>query len=540
MKHTLMLPFKPLNRIAFAILSFCFLLIGAATSNAQSIVAPTYTEALYATTPTQIYTLNVDMLEVHPAKQLEAMCWDLYGPTSGVTIQARDYTGAVATAFLPTVSESQPDIVLASDMSNPSQYRLGVVYLNSAFRATFDTYLVLGTGSGTLTLKHISSQVVSTDTARFPHIDMFTDFGTMIGGYPSMHKFVISYAQKNSPALDVFERNGDIMAPTSFSPPYPITSGEFCPYGGDVSAVFDPASGKQYAYFAIANGSNLEQKQIFLNVLPAVAPPIGATPITTLYAGGVSSGPLLPRIESMGYNAIGSGIVQWVIGSIISNPITFKNEIWEYNPNMMGGFNCSSPAFSTEENLCVSVCAGSGKPSGNICNKNYNIGWYNQKVGFMTQAIDASTGAISTSFPDYYKANAIPWGFVWSKVPIAITSCSNSGNDLFTGWWNEANKIFFKLKPGISVYRPAPPTGIANIMNGKEFSVYPNPATYRLTVRGITKADYRIVNILGQVVGSGIINRDEYPVDLSGLSSGTYSLTLFNEGESQSVQFIKQ
>jgi hypothetical protein len=492
---------------------------------------------LYSSTTTQIYTLNVDMLEVAPGRQLEAMCWDVYGPSAGVTIKARDFTGATATAFIPSISESQPDIVLANDMSTPGRYRLGVVYLDNNQFVNFNTYIVSGTGSGTLTLTLVSSTVISTNRGRFPHIDMFIDFNTMIGGYPSMHKFVIAYGQYVSPSVtDVFERNGDIMSPTSFSSPYPITTGGSCPYGADVSAVYDPATGRQYAYFAIVNGSNLQHRQIFLNVLPAIAPPTGASATTTLYTGGS----LLPRIESMAYNATGSGIVQWVIGSIISNPITFKNEIWEYNPNMMGGFNCSAAMFSGEENLCVSVCAGAGKPAGNICNKNYNIGWYNKKAGFLTQAIDASTGAISLAFPDYYKANVMPWPFVWSKVPIAITSCSNSGNDLFTGWWNEAGQIFFKLKPGVSVYRPSAPTGIANVINGNEFSIYPNPATNKLTVKGLAKADYRIVSILGQVVGSGNINNDEFPIDISGLSSGTYSLSLFSEGESQSVKFIKQ
>lgn len=540
MQHTLTLKFKPLNRIATAILFLCLLLPGAA-SNAQSVIFPTYTEALFAATPTQIYTLNVDMLEVHPSKQLEAMCWDVYGPSSGVTIQARDYTGAVATAFIPTVSESQPDIVLANDMSSPGKYRIGVVYLNNSQFVNFDTYLVLGTGTGTLTLQFISSKTISTGPGRFPHIDMFTDFGTPIGGYPSMHKFVISYGQVlGGGVTDVFERNGDIMSPAAFSPPYAVTTGEACIYGGDVSAVFDPATGKQYAYFALSNGLNLEHRQIVLSVLPATAPPTGASPITTLYAGTGFSGPLLPRIESMGYNPTGSGVVQWVIGAIISNPTTFKNEIWEFNPNMMTGFNCSSPVFSSEDNLCVAVCAGAGKPIGNICNDNYNIGWYNRKVGFMTQVIDAYTGAISVSMPDYYKANMIPLTFAGSKVPIALSSCSNSGKDLFTGWWNEANKIFFKLKPGITVYRPTAPTGIANIINGKEFSLYPNPAKDKLTLKGLSKADYRIINITGQVVGYGTINKDEYPIDISGLTSGSYSLTLFNEDENCSVKFVKQ
>lgn len=540
MRTTLTFKFKKLNRIAAAILCFC-LLLPCATTNGQAVVFPTFMESLFAATPTQIYTLNVDMLEVGPTKQLEAMCWDLYGPTAGVSIQVRDYTGAIATAFIPSVSESQPDIVLANDMSAPGVYRLGVVYLNSSQLVNFDSYRVLGTGSGTLTLQFVSSTTISTNRGRFPHIDMFTDFGTPISGYPSMHKFVIAYGQVlGGGVTDVFERNGDIMSPLALSSPFAVTSGATCSYGGDVSAVFDPATGKQYAYFALANGMNLQHRQITLNVLPATAPPIGASPITTLFASSGSSGPLLPRIESMGYNPTGSGMVQWVIGSILSNPVTFKNEIWEFNPNMMSGFNCTSPVFSSEDNLCVAVCAGPGRPSNNICNRNYNIGWYNRKAGFMTQVIDAYTGAISTGMPDYYVANMIPLTFWGSKVPIALSSCSNSGNDLFTGWWNEANRIYFKLKPGITVYRPSAPTGIANIINGKEFSLYPNPAKDRLTVKGISKADYRIINIVGQAVGHGTIDKEEYQIDISNLSSGSYSMILSNEAENCSVKFVKQ
>src|SRR6202000_1531502 len=142
-------------------------------------------------------------------------------------------------------------------------------------RISFDSYVITGASTTSMVLHPVSSTVVSTDTALFPHIDMFTDFSTMIGGYPSMHKFVLSYGQKGgSGVMDVFERNGDIMNPVSLSTPYAITFGAFCPYGGDVSAVYDPTTGKQYAYFAIVDANNLEERQIVLNVLPAIAPPI--------------------------------------------------------------------------------------------------------------------------------------------------------------------------------------------------------------------------------------------------------------------------
>jgi len=316
-----------------------------------------------------------------------------------------------------------------------------------------------------------------------------------------------------------------------------------CTYGGDVACAMDPATGKQHVYFAITQGLSLYKSQIDLNPSASpTAPPLGAASSTLLYPGAGTAGPLLPRIEAMGYNPSGSGVVPWVIGAIIPNPTTIHNEVWEFNDNIPSGFNCTSPTFGSDENLCVEVSAGAGKPSSNICNKFYNIGWHNTKAFFMTQAIDASTGAISTTFPDYYRANAITTPFfTWSKVPIALTSCSNSGRDLLTGWWNNdattGGKIYYKLKPNVSTYKGS---GVAHTNAESQIIVFPNPTSDRLVIHGDVNATYTIVNVTGQTVGKGSISGTDYNLDVSRLAAGSYVLSLTTDNGVQVTKFSKQ
>ncbi|KAF5035501.1 hypothetical protein DSECCO2_584980 [anaerobic digester metagenome] len=58
--------------------------------------------------------------------------------------------------------------------------------------------------------------------------------------------------------------------------------------------------------------------------------------------------------------------------------------------------------------------------------------------------------------------------------------------------------------------------------NATSWSVYPNPANDQITIAGMEKAQYEIVNINGQVVMSGMIENGFETINTSNLNQGSY------------------
>jgi len=78
-----------------------------------------------------------------------------------------------------------------------------------------------------------------------------------------------------------------------------------------------------------------------------------------------------------------------------------------------------------------------------------------------------------------------------------------------------------------------------SLVENLKFSVYPNPTTEKITIKGqlSNRAFYSIVSSNGiiQKKGKAAFNS----IDVEDLSSGFYSLTIFEDGEQQSMKFIK-
>jgi hypothetical protein len=78
-----------------------------------------------------------------------------------------------------------------------------------------------------------------------------------------------------------------------------------------------------------------------------------------------------------------------------------------------------------------------------------------------------------------------------------------------------------------------------SLVEDLKFSVYPNPTTEKITIKGqlSNRAFYSIVSSNGiiQKKGKAAFNS----IDVEDLSSGFYSLTIFEDGEQQSMKFIK-
>ena len=112
-------------------------------------------------------------------------------------------------------------------------------------------------------------------------------------------------------------------------------------------------------------------------------------------------------------------------------------------------------------------------------------------------------------------------------------------NEKMTSPVANAQKLHtFDLTNFLGTYLSSIPTGIST--NKKEaFSVYPNPATDVLYLKGITEGSYSVYNSIGQVMLTGNLQASGVPVQM--LAPGIYSLTLQDKaGAVHVAQFIRK
>jgi hypothetical protein len=107
------------------------------------------------------------------------------------------------------------------------------------------------------------------------------------------------------------------------------------------------------------------------------------------------------------------------------------------------------------------------------------------------------------------------------NATIAVTT-----NDLTNPLINVPCKLV--IKQGIEVY-----------INGVETKVYPNPATNMINVESnITMSSIQIINHVGQVVSSSVVNDSKTTVNTSNLSAGYYFVKVNTEKGSRSIKFV--
>ncbi|MCX6270968.1 MAG: SBBP repeat-containing protein [Bacteroidetes bacterium] len=87
------------------------------------------------------------------------------------------------------------------------------------------------------------------------------------------------------------------------------------------------------------------------------------------------------------------------------------------------------------------------------------------------------------------------------------------------------------------------PTGVKEINNEKSISIYPNPATDKITVKnqtGYTGCTYSISDPVGRVLISGSLNEEKSSIDIENLAPGLYLFSQQNGRQQNYASFIVQ
>ncbi|HLP21679.1 MAG TPA: T9SS type A sorting domain-containing protein, partial [Chitinophagales bacterium] len=137
-------------------------------------------------------------------------------------------------------------------------------------------------------------------------------------------------------------------------------------------------------------------------------------------------------------------------------------------------------------------------------------------------AVDAVTGG------------AAPYTYAWSNGATTQTiSGVEAGNYVVTVTDNNG----CTAASGATVLQ----TSVTSVNGDFAFSIYPNPATNRLTLT-INKADDKttleVKNILGQVLSAKNITTTQTHIDVSSLANGVYLLEVKQDGKRYVKQFV--
>ncbi len=481
-------------------------------TQAQPPYAATVPDNYLAPVTPPLSNVNCDMVECpnFGGQTLKAIAWDngfyvIFGTNPPVPI-----------SYPPNTYF--PDIVIGDDMSDlGNKYIIATTYGDNAGGNFYmDTY-TYDVATNTLTLASANGPFSG---VKMPRIDLFADNVNQFNGLPTLHKFVVVWPATTGIRL----MTGDISSVPSASFYTVTANGEY----PDVAAVTDLVNNKEVAEVAYYNNNTgfAEVQEVDVNGIFATGAPVSFIATQD------------PRIEAMGVYA-NSTDAKWLIVGSGSGGVYGMTDITSAS-NYTFPLGVSSAAWPV---VAAGIGTTAGNP-GNIANNQYPVGWHEPHVDFFAQSVDVATGVL-TSPTDYYH---IPFTAVTgtpgtSANPLALSSCSNSGSGILSAWC-DGSDIYYKESSNIG----SPQTfgfktnGINKINVQHNFSVYPNPATDKVTVQlthAATNISLSIKDISGREVFTKTYNHPggqfQEQVDTTPFAQGTYLVSI-NAGSEQYTQ----
>ncbi|MBS1616429.1 MAG: hypothetical protein JST06_09975 [Bacteroidetes bacterium] len=424
----------------------------------------------------------------------------------------QDNLGSTATIQLPD-SAIEPDVAIAEyDSGGTVLYKVCVVYNYSPYTGGylvrnphFAVYYLWGVNTGSLNLALMNDTKLSGATCgATPHIDLWSDavHTNPISGNPTLHKYGIVWSD-DSLNSELILAKGDLTILGSLTFPIRPLFNTDC-YMPDVTCVTDPRGNdlmeityghsNSYAYTHGTQYFQLMHGEYNTTTSNWSVAPTQVEDSIEVYA---------PRIEAMSqYDGTSA---KWQIAAdvkfvrSVGPPGTIPPGILQDLPCgqpsvwMVAGYNdftgiepksystntCASgllpapmgtqhqdvsvPQFITEDVKGACVAAGiSPGFNSNIGNQQYTIGFFPWQSSSnhtrYARAVDPLTGIMPNL--DFYEVNTngFPVNYPWdADKAMAISSCSNTGLDLFASWFNGSNVVYKHPNPNIMTFRMTKP-----------------------------------------------------------------------------------
>ncbi len=460
--------------------------------------------------------------------------------------------------------------------------RIAIYQLNNVGAAGFGASLVSG-----------YPQPLSTTAGpcgSSPHLDMWSDANSLdpYSGLPTMHKYGICWTNDTLSAR-LYVSWGDLVSAGTAPSPVPTTINNCT--SPNIAVLTEHASGttsyQQRMYITFSNENAYAVLPTTVNRLQlrvAEYTPVGGGPATTT---GITQNILLedsvalfmPRIEAMSqYDPSASpATAKWEVAANVhfvrvnpdilgviypTQPIPAPNS-WHvagYNNftiPVAPSFSYASPMGSSQTPISYdlfdstydikSACVAAGTKAGmnsNIGNNQYTVGYFPwQTTTRYARAVDAITGALVAP-TDHYEINnsGNPCNYPSdADQSLALSNCSNSGQDIFSVWYNGTDIVYKHSHLNVMSFRPGQTTGVGTAATVKASGIYPNPAFRELHIDGRAEGSlYQISDVTGKRLLNGMLG-SKTSIDVSGLSSGLYLIQIRDKnGITESYKFTKE
>ncbi len=124
---------------------------------------------------------------------------------------------------------------------------------------------------------------------------------------------------------------------------------------------------------------------------------------------------------------------------------------------------------------------------------------------------------------------------------LAISNCSNSGQDILSAWFNGSDIVYKHSNPNVMAFRQGQATAVGTVSGIKASGIYPNHATKELHVDGRAQGSaYAVSDVTGKRLLSGMLSGSG-SIDVSPLSAGLYLIQIAGKnGTTESYKFTKE
>lgn len=584
----------------------CLLTLFAQPAKAVTTVSANFTDNPLPGLPTDIrmvHSINTDMQEIVQGTRrtrLVATAIDYtdisFTRQSNIVIQTFGFNNFGSLTISGPTNSRNIDIAIANNFGTSNNYEhdfvIHIVYEDGTTGDVRHDYIEIDdVGISTTTPTGLSFSggpaLNTTGSGRCsnPHIDMSADalWTTYSGNYYPLHHYAIVWEQD----FAMFQPQG-IYGLVGFWGSNSGTTAQF--YNGPVTPIILadvshpdvaclgyitppvlPATASRNIYVSCISNGNGDVLKVEFEADKTINIVGGFSTVTVAPGGSFLEWHYNPRIESI-VAADLPGFAQEIWQIVCeSDPGTGNREIRAYN-NMTPLF---TPAAVYDLGTVATFVGNHAKPVvsgvGEGChpgatniyshNKHFTTSYYTEHThmglnggtiegDYFANAIYQPTGYPMPfgPYPDYYEINknVLQSSFVniQNEPVIATTSCSNTGHELFSVWYEgwdggAIGTVNYKFNGDTYSYKNGT-TGVAHVNKEKDYNIYPSPATTTLHVQGADNTAYRIVDAIGKTVASGTVTAGANTIAVNQLAAGTYLISLTENGYTQQARFVKQ
>ncbi|MGB0404395.1 MAG: T9SS type A sorting domain-containing protein [Salibacteraceae bacterium] len=275
---------------------------------------------------------------------------------------------------------------------------------------------------------------------------------------------------------------------------------------------------------AIRGTSYLHQNQ-WINMSPpdgAEIPKVLVPYQNSYYLGGNMNSSIpgvndIARWDGLKFQPVGTGVdggFGWV-----NDMVVYKNELY-----IGGSFTIPSGHAGDY------IMKWDGQQYHNIGNFDYPITDFKVHKGVL----------YASGLFDYYegvRTNQI----AWYEPDIGWHALSGDDHDVISGFDFYHEELYayrnYNGKKEVIKYQKKLPTSIETLLPKKKYSIYPNPSSTTINIKGLLPTDqYLLTDVQGKV----LISHKTEQLDISNLNSGIYFIHIHSQHHYQTLKFIKQ